>query len=360
MPRFRFMKFFLLTVLISAFGGSGAAADCPWHWVRLQPSHAPSVRTDAAMAGDFARGTVVLFGGFDGQKCLGDTWVWTGTDWVRYTGGPSPEPRQDACMVYDPVGGEVLLTGGFDQAVFTDTWAWNGSTWRKVGAASGTLPPAGMACTYWTPVLGHPELLCLTNPGTNLYSYSTYRWATNHWTPTGYAGDFPEGCRPVYGFSGNFSTAPGTLAADETGRPVGFGGISNCGAFGFMGNQQTRVDTGTGLACLSGSTQPEGRYSQAMASLPRDAGVVLFGGKHGEGHCYGVLSDTWLFAGGGWRSLDTPAHPQAQSNAAMTLSGDGNAVLFFGSDGQTWVFRPWGDTEPDGTLNILDAVDLQA
>jgi hypothetical protein len=53
-------------------------------WAQQHPLHAPSARTDSAIAYDAAHGRVVVFGGSDNNnRMLNDTWTWDGTDWMR-------------------------------------------------------------------------------------------------------------------------------------------------------------------------------------------------------------------------------------------------------------------------------------
>ncbi|MFN2451616.1 MAG: hypothetical protein ABR541_04615, partial [Candidatus Dormibacteria bacterium] len=82
----------------SALFGAGAAAS-------------PSNRFSAAMAFD---GTgVVLFGGNDGRRSLGDTWRWDGTRWAQLHPAHAPTPRDHALAVYDQATQRVLLIGGW-------------------------------------------------------------------------------------------------------------------------------------------------------------------------------------------------------------------------------------------------------
>ena len=55
----------------AAASASSQALD----WTKQTPATSPPARADASMAYDAATGTVVLFGGYDGQLA-GDTWTW--------------------------------------------------------------------------------------------------------------------------------------------------------------------------------------------------------------------------------------------------------------------------------------------
>jgi hypothetical protein len=81
------------------------------------------------MAYDEARERVVLFGGWDGQKFLGDVWEWDGA-WKQVDArGPSPRGGLPS-MLYHPSRQAVVLYGGWgDEGARTDIWKWDGRAW---------------------------------------------------------------------------------------------------------------------------------------------------------------------------------------------------------------------------------------
>ena len=98
-------------------------------WTDLDPAGSvPSPRGNHRMVYDSASGRVILFGGYDGDAELYDSWAydsaastWTDLDPV----GPPPA-REEHAMVYDPAGGRVIIFGGFDHPAdrdLNDTWA---------------------------------------------------------------------------------------------------------------------------------------------------------------------------------------------------------------------------------------------
>ncbi|MCR9245607.1 MAG: hypothetical protein NXI31_11285 [bacterium] len=97
-------------------------------WIRRSTTRRPSARWGHALATDFARGGVVLFGGLDAQYTRGDTWLWDGVDWSLQAPRHAPNARSWAGIATRPNDGLATLYGGrtFD----TRTWSWDGSTWR--------------------------------------------------------------------------------------------------------------------------------------------------------------------------------------------------------------------------------------
>lgn len=72
-----------------------------------------------------------------------------------------------------------------------------------------------------------------------------------------------------------------------------------------------------------------------MAMANTQAGVLLFGGTHGE-QSTDFLGDTWLFTEGDWEVLYRYDHnvtvPEPRAISAMATFGQG-AVLFGGMSG---------------------------
>lgn len=121
------------------FGGSRAAPDSSsvaetWEWdgtdwTQLLPAAAPSARLGHAMAFDWVRNRVVLFGGRNvGSVHESDTWTFDGSTWTRVaTTGPSARCCFD--LAFDFANGRVLLFGGWNQVVLGDTWDFDGTNW---------------------------------------------------------------------------------------------------------------------------------------------------------------------------------------------------------------------------------------
>lgn len=129
------------------FGGKTLQETWIWDgtgWTQLQPASSPPPRFSAAIAGDGAKGNVVLFGGrrtdvpFGPATLPSDTWIWNGANWTEQHPSTSPRGRYDGHMVYDAARGKVVLFGGFYYDYITetfkmlnDTWTWDGTTWKE-------------------------------------------------------------------------------------------------------------------------------------------------------------------------------------------------------------------------------------
>jgi hypothetical protein len=88
------------------------------------------------MVYDSKRGRVVLFGGADGTKMLGDTWEWDGATW-RQSAVTGPSPRALFGLAYDSTRGRTVLYRGTgvlapDAPSHNDTWEYDGAAWRPI------------------------------------------------------------------------------------------------------------------------------------------------------------------------------------------------------------------------------------
>ena len=131
------------------FGGATAIASAllgdTWEWdgddwLELTPAGSPPSRGCHAMAFDFTRNRLVLFGGSDGLTELNDTWEFDGAAWSQKMPTFSPPARISHAMAYDVSRSTLILFGGLTGSTnLPDTWTYNGLTWTQ--RLPGTSPP---------------------------------------------------------------------------------------------------------------------------------------------------------------------------------------------------------------------------
>jgi hypothetical protein len=135
-------------VLFGGYNGTRYLNDT-WVWDGTtwtkQSGTNPPARAHASMAEDtgYARGTgaLVLFGGYNGTRYLGDTWIYTATGWSQQSPATSPSARADAAMAYDGTLAEPTLFGGYNgSSILADTWEYSGTDW--VEQTPSAVPPA--------------------------------------------------------------------------------------------------------------------------------------------------------------------------------------------------------------------------
>src|SRR5438552_1068094 len=137
-----------LTLAVTASVNAATAAPGTLTWAKLRPATTPSPRAGAAMAYDPGLGRVVMFGGYDQTGYLNTTWAWNGTTWkhVQIPPSQSPPPRAAAGMGYDATDKILIMYGGFDgQRWLRDTWAFDSfdRTWERLRPAHQPPPETG-------------------------------------------------------------------------------------------------------------------------------------------------------------------------------------------------------------------------
>ena len=167
-------------------------------WSERHPSSSPPPRSDAAVAYDDNEGTILLFGGFDGNTYLGDMWSYSfeNNAWVPRSNARMPSPRADGRMVYDSQGRDFFLFSGNDYSDpsfkfhhLADMWRyrWIENEWTPVFL--DTLPmPRTYAVFDQDPAFG--ELLMTGGYGNrtvlgDIWSFNTTRLVWRNITTPG-------------------------------------------------------------------------------------------------------------------------------------------------------------------------------
>ena len=237
------------------------------------------------MAFDQARNQLVVFGGIDaaGVEVPAQTWLWTNS-WTQASPSASPPARFGPAMAYDAKRKVVVVFGGGIDGgggapdLFNDTWEWNGTTWTPITTA--TKPPARAVGTMSFDAARGVMLLAngivldalmLPELVNDLWQYDGTNW-------TQLAAPTPLNERV-------FSP----LAYDTTARQSDmFGGQSFGG--GIFGD--TWSWTGTEFVERYPATRPSDRGGHVANSSPDGAGIIVYGGRFGDGSV-DLTSDLW-------------------------------------------------------------------
>ncbi len=105
------------------------------HWNEQSPDPHPSRRLMQQMVYSPVRGTTVLFGGihpWSGR--FAETWEYDleSDHWTQIHTPSSPQARLGFGMTFDAARYRLLLYGGFDgDSALTDTWEFDGRSWRQ-------------------------------------------------------------------------------------------------------------------------------------------------------------------------------------------------------------------------------------
>ncbi len=137
-----------------------------WAATRQPLREQPPGRVNAQLAYDSDEKKIVLFGGDNRARTLGDTWIYdcATRTWKEVKPKGAPQPRAFHAMVYIPEQKVVLLAGGYKGGwkALKDVWVYSvpKNEWIKLNL---DLPEASMYCTgYYDPSMNAPVV---TGPG---------------------------------------------------------------------------------------------------------------------------------------------------------------------------------------------------
>jgi hypothetical protein len=262
-------------------------------------------------------GTVLLFGGSNADRSLGDTWTWDGTAWTEQHPSDSPSPRCCFGMTYDLARGEVVLFGGWDGWYLGDTWTWDGSTWTEQHPANSPSPGSGVSMTYDA---ARREVVLVDGGG-------TWTWDGSSWTKEHPRNEVSQ------------RVSAGMTYDRARGEVVVFGGYEHCFEW-YCYQNDTVIWNGTDWRTRRSRPEPPAGGQLGMAFDRTGVEVVMFGGLS---ECC-RRGSTWTWDGSTW-TLETPANrPDERDSLGMTWDSVGQQVIMFG--GQTYEdgYRYLGDT----------------
>ena len=126
-------------ILFGGIGWGGSDLNDTWaynyasnSWSNRNPASPPLARNSHALAYDVSAGKVILFGGLmSGSGYLNGTWAYdyASNSWTNRTPTSSPPSRSNHALAYDASAGKVILFGGWDgNNSLNDTWAYDSAT----------------------------------------------------------------------------------------------------------------------------------------------------------------------------------------------------------------------------------------
>jgi hypothetical protein len=282
-------------------------------WVQLSPTNSPPARSYLAMTYDPVSGKIIMFGGYDGNTYLNDTWEFDGATWIQVTTNTPPPPRTAAQMAYDSVSQKVVLYGGFDgQNYLGDTWLWDGKTSQWTQATTAHQPPAVTGPMLFPDPNGRVDYF--GGFAGQFYQLEMWQWNGSDWTQL-----FP----PTVPFARS-SAAVATNSV--TGQVVMFGGLADVNPI------NTWTYDGTTWTLQSPRSQLPWVYGAGAAYHPLLSTVVVFGGGNG-----GVDQDsTWKWYGSisDWRQFFSAQRPPPREGHGMAYDPALHHVIVFGGQNQ--------------------------
>jgi hypothetical protein len=306
------------------------AADPGTDWQQAQPPTKPPRFAAMASAFDPVSNKLLLFGGYDAQKYLADTWAFDGVTWAKLVTPVAPSARAAASMAFDSVTQTVVLFGGYNGAYLGDTWIWNGASGTWSPASPATSPKAVTGPMLFTdPMNGHA--IVYGGYDGMFYQLTTYRWTGSNW----------QQLQPA---TPPWARAAAAVALDPVHHNVVlFGGLASVNPW------NTWTWDGAQWQQQSPSQQPPNRYDSSAAFEPHLQNVVVFGGGSGGS----TINDSWAWDGNDWHELH-PAHapPKRESFAMAYVPALDRVVVAGGEDGNLLLNDTWSFADLGEFLNI--------
>jgi hypothetical protein len=302
---------FVLT-LAALCSALASAAEPATAWLKIAPQNSPSPRAAGAVAYDPVSKKVVLFGGFDANGHLDDTWTFDGTNWTLVATPVAPSARSNSGMAFDHATKKLVLFGGFDGANYlNETWVWDGatSTWTQVFPKTSPAPATGPSL-FTDPLNGHVDTFGGFNNIKDGYQSTTWQWRGSNWHQI------------------QTATSPSGRGSAETvydpahKNVVLYGGISD------LNPNNTWIFDGSNWTEQFPATSPDAIMFGGGGFDPVLGQVVLFGGWGGAKAT--DLNSTWAWDGTSWTQLVPRSSPSPREYLQMAYDDSTHQLIVFG------------------------------
>ncbi len=251
-----------------------------------------------------------------------------GGDWLNRT-NVTPIPRLGCAMSSLGESSKVVLFGGrTGQNFFADTWVYDVSldNWTEIKTTGG---PSGRVDCKMCPVFGDDKVVLFGGEDLNvlpvndtwLFDLSDKKWYN---------------MTPSISPSSRYGHAMASIYNDD--KMVLFGGWNDSVTFGDTWIYDV---SDTRWSQIFDSGAPDARQFHAMATIPIDNNVLLFGGYNLS---QTFLNDTWVFNSSvaKWVNKNPTFSPTPRSNHEMsTIFRDDKVVLYAGENEQILYPETW-------------------
>lgn len=242
-------------------------------WSQQDPANSPAARQSAAMVYDLARQQTVLFGGEGNlaSSVMSDTWTWDGSNWTQQNPATSPPARSGAQMIYDSVHGTVLLFGGYNgNTQLADMWQWDGVNWTQIPIVTGPSARSGGAAAFNTAAqqfLLYGGFAIGQGATSDVWMYAS-PYVNSTVLPTGFSGqNYVDNLNPTGG--------AGTYTVTQLGFPTTFSSaglsMSSSGVVSGFDSESSGTIIGVGISIADS----QGQRSYAPLTFVTDSAITF-------------------------------------------------------------------------------------
>lgn len=311
-------QIFLLTVLILGISFSFTiriteTVTNTFSLTRLQIS-----RSGHILAFDLESQNIFLFGGYDGENFLDDTWFYDFTNniWTQMSLELKPSARWTHVMVYDCSNKKMILFGGYNESgCLGDTWVFDltNNSWKEMKPENNPSPRHTHTMAY-DPDNQKVILFGENSRGVQQRDMWTYDYQNNQWEQI-----IPDLNPP--------SKSIHTMSFDSDNRKIIlFGGYGphdsitdDTWAYDIKNNTWEE---------MSPMSKPDTRYGHTMVYDANNKKTVLFGGSNNDG----PMDDTWVYdlPSDNWIKMDPINRPDPRYLHSMVYHPDNRCIILFG------------------------------
>jgi hypothetical protein len=282
-----------------------------------------TVRNGHRLVYDSHRRKVMMFGGADAERVVGDLWEWNGKRW-RCLNNTELLARTFPAIAYDTRQNKIVMFGGNrvlfgkgndEDTILGDTWEWNGRKWREV---IGSDPPARAEA-----------MMVYDTKRSRVVLFGGYFRQNKEIIRLGDTWEFDGQKWFQVAEIGPQARSGAAMVYDENKRTtILFGGSDGANdTWEWNGEKWTKIKT----------NEVGGIFNTSMEYDPLNKKIIRFGGWNGSNR----VGDTWQFDGFNWKKLNIVG-PEPRNHSAMVYDfARQRIVLFGGHDGDSVFGDTW-------------------
>ena len=297
------------------------------NWEQITLDTHPSARIGHSMAPIYNDDKVILFGGWDGNNYLNDTWLYDLSDnkWTLLNPNSEPSGRRYHSMSTIYNDDKVFLFGGYDANNDDDeTWWYDLSDNEWTGSGGGARPTA--RCRHAiASIYGDDKVILYGGSSDGGETWMGDFWNADGWTKK----NPPSNPAPI-----RIRHVMGTIYDDD--KIFLFGGDDASDYYNETWIYDLSADQWTNKNPVN---YPCARINSAVGYVYNNDKIILFGGKNQTTK----FDDTWEYdhSENTWKKMQFQNHPSARYCHSMSPIWNSDKILLFGGDDGAYDDETW-------------------